>query len=234
MIDRNARDQLAEALRSYMDDKITAFELDSAMGKVQTQDKSARKIRLWLWLHYDDLKDHKVVASKAQWDYFNRLLLLLASDAEIEVVRSCFRWHISQAFAAFGVASCILVIFRAGVGEQLFFWAFPFGAASMIIRRVNSQRRNTNRRSGLDRLAPFPSFSSVRAIRRSVPAFAKTPYRAAIRQRQVRSPIVSKVLWTPWIAIWFAVGPLALLVQSLPESEVATEIGVRKPQSAGT
>ena len=49
--------------------------------------------------HYDDCKEHFVVASKAQWDFFNRLLLLIASDAEIAVAtrRS---WHPSQSIAA--------------------------------------------------------------------------------------------------------------------------------------
>jgi len=52
-----------------------------------------------LWFHYDDLKDHKVIAAKAEWDYFNRLLLLLESDAELEEIKSGHKWHACQAIA---------------------------------------------------------------------------------------------------------------------------------------
>jgi len=69
-VDGIARNQMAEALRSYMDDKITAFQLDDALGKVRTGDKTARRIRLLLWFHSDDLKDHKILASKEQWNYY--------------------------------------------------------------------------------------------------------------------------------------------------------------------
>jgi hypothetical protein len=143
MIDRAARDQLAEALRSYMDERTTAFQFDGAIGKVKTKDGTARSVATSLWF--------------------------------------------------------------------------------------NCRQRRLKRASKSDAFTPFPSFGSLRAVRRRVPAFARTRYPGVIAARRIRSPIVYAVSWVPWIIVWLALGPLALLVPAFPESRVVTR--VRVPES---
>jgi hypothetical protein len=86
MVDREAREQLASILRSYMKEEVTAFQLDERLDSFRRfpNDETVELIAADLWGCYDDLKDHKVVATKETWNYFNRVLVLLSSDAELE------------------------------------------------------------------------------------------------------------------------------------------------------
>src|ERR1019366_977854 len=129
MTDRVARDRMSEAVRSYMRDQITAFELDEQLSEIrgETHDETVLAIARELWIYYDDLTDHGIVASKQGWDYFTRLLLLLASDAEISVARVWQKQLVTQFVAAFCLACLAIITFRNGVGPGLFLWACPFG-----------------------------------------------------------------------------------------------------------
>ena len=71
MTDRNARDQMAKVIRAYMSEEITAFQFDDALTETSnaTNDKTVQAVGQALWFHYDDCTDHKVVASKVEWDY---------------------------------------------------------------------------------------------------------------------------------------------------------------------
>jgi hypothetical protein len=228
MIDRNARDRMAATLRSYMGEKITAFELDESLGKVMTEDRTARKVRLWLWFHYDDLKDHKVVASKAQWDYFNRLLLLLASNAEIEINRTWRGWHMSQVPAGLCVACLAFIVLRTGVGYHLIIYALPFSFLSLVIGRFN-RRRMAKLRPEDDSLIPFQSFSDLRAIRRGVPGFIKARYPEGLVGREIRPNRDQKWFRVYEIILWLVFGPLALLLQTLPDAEAVITVRTAQP-----
>ena len=72
-----------------MAERIGALELGDELHIIAhaTQDSTVKFVNRVMWFHYDDCKDHKIVASKQEWDYFNRLLLLLESEAEAEFVR---------------------------------------------------------------------------------------------------------------------------------------------------
>lgn len=112
MVDRTSRNQLSDVIRSYMDDQITAFDLDDNLEAIRaaTNDKTVRTVVRELWLYYDD---HYVVASKKEWDDFNRLLLLLASDAEITGTKVRRIWHSSQLVAAVSLASHLCLSCRS-------------------------------------------------------------------------------------------------------------------------
>jgi hypothetical protein len=229
MIDRQARNMMADAIRSYMDEKTTAFQFDDSLARITSEEQSVRTIRFWLWCHYDDVKDHKIVASREEWDYFNRLLLLLASDAEIEVAKTGRRWHVSQAVAAVCVACFAYVVVRTGWGGSLFAWACPFGVVSMVLGWFNSRRRRNAIAATDIALTPFPSASSLLAVRRSISGFPKTRYPEAIADRRIRGPIVARVMWIPWVAVWLIFAPLFLLVQMLPERGL--EIRINMPEA---
>jgi len=102
MVDREARNRMIEALESYMDEHIRALEFDDALVAIEasTSDETVKLLRWDLWSVYDDLEDHKVIASKEEWDALNRVRLFLESDAEIEMER---RWTWRQAAAITGL-----------------------------------------------------------------------------------------------------------------------------------
>ncbi|SPE32570.1 hypothetical protein SBA2_680039 [Acidobacteriia bacterium SbA2] len=95
MIDRITRDEVGRAIRDYMKNTITAFDLDAALQAVscRTADETVKFVAKQMWFNYDDRKNHYIIASKQQWDFFNRLLLLLESEAEVEFVRVRTSWR---------------------------------------------------------------------------------------------------------------------------------------------
>ncbi len=101
MVDRVTRDRMAGALERYLDEEITAFQLDAELDGAArvTEDRTAWDLRLAVWANYDDLVDHKVTASREQWHYLQRVLLLLRSDGEFELTRRRRRWSLRQAGA---------------------------------------------------------------------------------------------------------------------------------------
>jgi|ERR1035438_1141207 hypothetical protein len=108
MIDRTSRDRMIQTIRSYMDEEITLDQFDDTLADISraTSDEAVSAVRRELWCLYDDLMDDHVGTSKQGWDYFNRILLLLASNGEIAVERGwCTRHVLSQTVAAVALAT---------------------------------------------------------------------------------------------------------------------------------
>jgi hypothetical protein len=103
MFSRYDRDALVEVINRYLADEITAFKLDEALSEIgaRTKDETVQQVVALFWYHFDDVDDHKVVASKEEWDYFQRLLLILKSDAEIVQETGKRKWTPRQAVEAF-------------------------------------------------------------------------------------------------------------------------------------
>ena len=231
MIDRTARERLAKVLRSYMNEEITAFQFDEQLDEFRcsSSDKTVKSIARDLWGCYDDLKDHKVVASKQTWDYFNRSLLLLSSKAEVEKVRSGVQWHFSQIFAGGCLVLAIFLSFRIGWKINLMEVTCPFGLVSMAIGWFNQRRRK--QRSDLT-LYPFPTFGTLSIVRRTAVDFAKRTYPKGLARRRIRHPIMNGMLWVPTLIVWLVFSPIALFIQMLPETAWATRLKV--PTSEAT
>lgn len=235
MVDRSARDEMAKAIRSYMNEEITAFQFDDVLDRPMdaTTDGTVQATRLALWFYYDDCTDHRIVASKGEWDYFNRLLVLLASDGEIETVKRWWQWHLGQALAASLVLIFVFIGVRVGFGTHLIAYALPFGPASMLLAWLNSRRRRRTVSALQAALAPFPSVSSLLSVRRTLTGFAKVRYPSAILGRRIRDPITDRLLWVPWAVLWCVFSPVALCFQMLPERESETRIRMPKSPDAG-
>jgi hypothetical protein len=234
MTDRKARDQMTKAIRAYMGEEITAFQFDDALSEARnaTDDKTVQTVGQVLWFHYDDCKDHKIVASKEEWDYFNRLLLLLESDGELESVKTWREWHPLQGVAALLFVAFMVLAIRVGFGEHLFAYALPFGPPSMFLAWLNSRRRKKTVSTTEIAITPFPSVSSLLAVRRRVGGFMKRPYPKGIVGRRVRDPIFEKLMWLPWSIAWCMFSPVALFFQMLPGRDSETRIKMPEP-SAG-
>jgi hypothetical protein len=177
-----------------------------------------------LWFCYDDLEDHRIVASKELWDHLNRLLLLLESDGELETVRSWRVWHPLQGVAAVLLVGFVVVAIQVGFGEHLLAYALPFGPPSMLLAWLNSRRRQRTASNAESALAPFPSTRSLLAVRRRVAGFVKHRYPHAIARRTIRDPIINRLMWVGWSIAWCMFSPAGLFLQMLPERESETRI----------
>jgi len=215
-----------KAVRSYMNEEISAFQFDGALTKARnaTDDKTPQTIARCFWFHYDDCKDHKMVASKEEWDFFNRLLLLLESGGEIETVRSCRQWRLLQAVAALFFLTFLLIAVQTGWGDHLIGFALPFGPPSLLLAWLNSRRRNNQIHPRERALAPFPSVSSLLAVRRRVRSFARRLYPKAIAGRRIRDPIIYYLMWIQWSIAWCMFSPVVLFFQMLPEPDLEIRI----------
>jgi hypothetical protein len=238
MVDRASRDQMIAVIRSYMDDQITAFQFDDTLGAIggATEDETARAVVRDLWFYYDDCTDHNIVASKKVWDYFNRLLLLLASEAEIEVVRVWRNWPTGQLVAGISLACFCFLVARTGTrwGPDLFMLAMPFGVVSMVICWFNFQRRKkvtTTLKAALD---PFPTLSSLLDVRRKTRDFEKMRYPRVIADRRIRGPVMERLPWILWGPLWLMFSPIVLFVQMLPMKGSETVVATPELGCSGT
>jgi hypothetical protein len=126
-----------------MAEEITSQELDDVLAELTTQDGSVQLITREVWGLYDDLVDHVIVTSKEGWDYLNRILVLLDSNAEVEVVRAWASFGVTESFTAVALAGYAYLVTRGGFSAgSVIGWALPFGLVSMMIALANRHRRH--------------------------------------------------------------------------------------------
>ena len=95
-----SRESLGKVIQAFLAREITAFEFDERLDAHRDSDSPMiQHIVDAVRYHYDDCDDHLVSLSKDQWDYIQRMLLVLASDCRIEN-RSENRWPRKQLSAA--------------------------------------------------------------------------------------------------------------------------------------
>jgi hypothetical protein len=228
---------MIQAVRSFMDEEITSDQFDGVLAEIgdTASDESVRTLRRALWGCYDDLKDHLIVADKQRWDFLNRVLLLLASDSEIEFETTWATWwHARQVIAAVAVASYAFLAARSRfAGEDLVLLAFPFCLVSMALAWSNKWRHSTQKREAA--VEPFPSVRTLSSVRRSVKSFVRRRYPKELAGRRVRDRVTSALLWLPLVPVWVMFAPIALLVQALPETETrfafskSGDVALQKP-----
>jgi hypothetical protein len=93
MVDRDARNRLAEALRHLVTGRMTNYEFDEAI-QIETDDAAFYPIRKQAWFLYSDLREHRLVGSdalsKSNKRMVARFILFLHSDLEYEWPRYPF------------------------------------------------------------------------------------------------------------------------------------------------
>jgi hypothetical protein len=219
MVDRSAREKMVSTIRSYMDGSLDAFGLADAVDDIRyaTPDCTVEHIAHALWFHYDELKNHQIVASKQEWDHFNRLLLLLQSDGELDFTNS-WRLGARQVIAGACLLAFAAVALQTGVGSHLLVYVVPFGVISMLLAWHGRREWRLHHKAELV-TTPFPTISSLLTVRRRVPTFRKLRYPPSLANRRIRAPFVEAVTLIPFHAAWLLFAPVALLFQLLPDRE---------------
>ncbi len=89
MIDREARNKLAEAIRHFVAGLKDNFEFDNFVWSIRTKDAGVARVRQEMWYVYDDIRRHKLkgelALSEKQKETISRFILFLKSDVE-------YRW----------------------------------------------------------------------------------------------------------------------------------------------
>lgn len=216
MQDRAARADLIDAICAYLDDRMMAFEFSERIDEIasDSEDQTVHFVVDELWGFYDDCKDHHVVLAKKEWDYIQRLILVLDSESEVHISRArC--WSPDN-----GVAMAALALFGVLLwGFQLSYWfiAAPFGALSMYLSDVRRRRRYDSRSSAEIALIPFASLGEIRGALARNPAFRKQRYPANLILRRIRGPVEATLGAIRLRILWLVASPVVLLFQTLPD-----------------
>ena len=213
-VDRISRKIVAAEMRRFLARETSAFEFDDALFAIESDDPTVKNIIQRLWFHYDDLKDHTVVLTKPEWNYFYRLLLILESDRHIKVRITC-RWSWLQLLALGGLLSLVITAYFFGTGFHLFLLAIPLGLTSMLIAYL----RHRNAPTDVESLAldPFSTFAELWETYRSVEGFRKRRFPRELSGVQIRSDAMNRIMWIPTLIAWFLISPLVLFFQVFPQ-----------------
>lgn len=236
MIDRNSRDALADAIRAYLNDEITAFKLDECVQEVEpSKDATVQVFARELWLSYDDCKDHRAMLDRTQWNLFQRMELFLRTDNEFD---ARYRHVTRRSFHAVqGAALIALVVQLAALCIHPELWKLLCLAGAFVALPVWILRRRLSHHlftpeerrcsDGLcERYLPFVDFGDIcRAVRTT--GFRKQPWRPQLAARRARSRLMELLLWLLIPALLvvglYVLSPLVLLIECLPPSDTLPE-----------
>jgi hypothetical protein len=221
-VDREGRDLLSATMRRYMDHELSAFAFDADLQRFyESPDPTVRFVVQALWYHYDDCRDHVAMLSKPEWDYFQRLLLLLSSNHQVET-HAVRLWSWTQIVAIACLAGFGWCAFRFGWGPQILVFSIPFGAISIAISLWRRPSRPVDPYEPV--LMPFGSFGELAEARMAVPGFQKAQWRRGTPPRRIRSKMSEFRLWLQLYAFWLIMSPIPLLMQAFPSKEVRTRV----------
>jgi len=88
MVDKNARNKLAEQIRYFLSCLTDNIEFDNAIFNIKTADKAVKIIRDQMWYTYDDIWRHKLIGKRTLSEsdelIIKRFILFLKTDFEYE------------------------------------------------------------------------------------------------------------------------------------------------------
>ena len=212
---------LAAIIQSFLDGELIAFEFDEQLDEYHsTGDPVMEYVAYSLWCHYDDCDNHPVCLTKAEWDYFQRLLLLLEADCTMEVT-SRKVWSVRQLVAAVALSIFLYFAVHAGWGLQLLILAMPFGLVSKPLAFV-SRKKQVPADPYEPIIHPFATLSDLETAYHSV-GFQKTRYPKHVSQATIRSPLMDAAFHLQFYVHWLTMSPIVLLFQALPRFEGDTK-----------
>jgi hypothetical protein len=212
MIIREDRSRLIKIINEYLHEKITPSEV---ANKVDPLMDSGDETVVWIaeefWGYYDDINDNIVIASKEVWDYFQRLLLILDSDASIEIEkRRCF--HFTQIPAVlFAVLTGFLYLGGSlGILLGLLFWP-----VAIIFDKFREHKTQKLYSFSDWKCYPFSSPANILKFHRACRWFKKKRYPKHLEKTKIGRPpsgLISFYIYLSWIVFL----PFVFLFQAFP------------------
>lgn len=204
---------LIQCINEYLDEKIKAFEFDEKLDEFRdSKDSTVRIIAFDLWYIYDDLIDHSIHATKDDWDSLQRLILLLASGAEL--VKEDFKYN--KTYTLLRLSSAILLI--SYIAQAFIFlpgcvvWQMLSLAVNMVL---DKQQESARKKTMPEDCVPFANFSEIRHAVQLCDGFRKKRYPRKIEERRIRSKVHELSLHVLNIPLYFCLQPLILVANLL-------------------
>ncbi|QDU07526.1 hypothetical protein [Gimesia aquarii] len=210
IVERDARNQLAVLIRRYLDDQLMSFDFDDALKDFpDTDDTTVKFVIETVWYFYDDCKDHSVVLTKPEWDYFQRLVLLLESNSTV-IVKKTRLWSFAKPVAAILLLVCLLIVWLTGIGDHLLIFFIPFGIGSILLSFFHRPEAKEN--PFHEAVTPFQSISDLSIAYEST-NFVKRQYPSDLESRRIRSFDFRMPVWMSYVILCLFFAPLLLLIQ---------------------
>jgi hypothetical protein len=218
VIDRETRDKLIELINKFINCKISAFEFDellfsddNSIEAIESKDKTIDFIIYQLWLFYDDIKDHDADLSKPSWDYIQRLILILKSDAQTEVKNKKTKLY-TQFIALIMLIALVIVIYYFDFISIPFFITWVIGALLSFLIQRYKDKIETNESECNNKnihIYPFESYSQISYLAK-INNFKKNKF---YQRKTGKAPTYSKTLiWLGYLVHW----PIVMLLNTLP------------------
>ncbi len=233
MIDRDARNEMLQAVQAFMDQKIGSDKFDDTIFAIAsaTQDETVQAMRDGLWFFYSDIEDHNIQVTKAEWDLMTRLRLVLSSDAEVEWYRTGPRWNVYRTIFASCLAGLGLIALFAGIGKVfILYWVLASLTTCAVLWIWN--RNDQKAWAPNAAIYPFPSVASLLSIRRGTPHFAKQRYPKSLARKARLHRILDRAKLVVYLPLYILIGPFAMLILSLPirQKEMRLKFPAQIPQ----
>lgn len=192
------------------------FDYASFESSLKSPDRTVVIITRLLWSFYDDCFVHEVSLAKSEWDFWQRLLLVLESEGHLGE-RVSFSFGLPEALAWTAMVLILSSAVAVGWPWGLLLLAPPFGFFSVAIQRLREQRLAQSDAEQEQRLRPYRSLAELRNAKRSAPAFRKKRYPGGDLGQPMHGSIAGlRVDWLKY-PIWLALSPAVLLWQCLPQ-----------------
>jgi hypothetical protein len=231
MIDRTARKEMADIIRSYLNERVEAFRSSDDMDKLasQSEDHTVQAIGNYLRYYYDDLKNYRNLASKEEREVFDRLLFILDSGSELATEKAK-RWSLRQLLAVCALGIYVILALYIGWEPLLLLLSVPFGLISWLLFYWRDKATSKFEASEIV-LPPFSSVSPLINVRRWTHPLPKERSSSRLKKRLIGDLVVQFLVLLPLqVTIelaWLMFAPIALVFQAMPE--VDTRIRTRTP-----
>ncbi|MGI9517871.1 MAG: hypothetical protein ACR2NP_12540 [Pirellulaceae bacterium] len=225
IIVRKDRKRLATALRSFISSEMTFSDLCKVFAEAHSsRDQTVVFVVEQIGEDWEDVLVQPEMLDKSEWDYLQRLLLLL--DSSHHVVREN-RWHwcYTQLVALASLGVVVWLLFAFG-WQWLLLATVPATLVSLYLFRIRSRKVT---RPWQNVLTPFGTFDQLRSTWDSVPTFRKQRY-----PKRRSCPVVSLsgllgpiglVFVSGWFVALLAITPpVSLLVQMFPIFEERVDV----------
>lgn len=229
MVDRQARAKTAEAIRAFLTGELTSHQFDDALeAACVANDPLLCQMRDAAWYSYDDIEDHRVALPRERWDQLCRYLLILESEADLQVFeRRRWEWGARHAIATVALVVCVAGAFQVGWNWHLFLWMAPFGVLSFLLTAWwhSQQPVLTTEESAL---VPFTSVQDLAQTRRLAPRFERPRFPQEVGRRQIRGDVHMGILYVQSFFARVSTAPFWLLAQAVPNRHATWRVSVSR------
>ncbi len=181
MVDRDQRDRLAALIRRYLAGEVRSYGFRDQLAEFKdSSDSAVGFVAKQEWCFYGDTEDIPAYLSKAEWDFTQRLLLLLESNFVVRKTVSV-QWSVSQWLTLLTLLSFLWIGYQQGWSDYFFVLMIPFGLVPAAIIWVGRESLP----GPFDRiLFPFANITELKSACQSL-GFRKVRYPERMKQQVI-------------------------------------------------